>query len=54
VRWESEPSGRIVHTRRLTEDDRDALKVDIQEITDKYEAKVSGLTQAKETEVLEQ
>ena len=40
--------------KELTEDDRDALKEDIQELTKKYEAKVSSLAQAKETEVLEQ
>jgi ribosome recycling factor len=38
----------------LTEDDRDALKDEIQELTKKYEAKISDLAKAKEKEVLEQ
>ncbi len=40
--------------KEVTEDDRDALKNDIQELTKKYEARVSDLAKAKETEVLEQ
>ena len=40
--------------KQLTEDDRDAVKDEIQELTKKYEAKVSDLAKAKETEVLEQ
>ncbi|HEV2972980.1 MAG TPA: ribosome recycling factor [Pirellulales bacterium] len=37
----------------LTEDDRDALKDEIQELTKKYEAKVADLAKAKESEVME-
>ncbi len=40
--------------KELTEDDRDALKEEIQELTKKFEAKVSSLAKAKETEVMEQ
>jgi ribosome recycling factor len=40
--------------KTLTEDNRDALKDEIQELTKEYEAKVSDLAKAKETEVLEQ
>ena len=37
----------------LTEDDRDALKDEIQELTKKYEAKIADLAKAKEAEVME-
>jgi ribosome recycling factor len=37
----------------LTEDDRDAVKDEIQELTKKYEAKVADLAKAKEAEVME-
>jgi ribosome recycling factor len=37
----------------LTEDDRDALKDEIQELTKKNEAKVGDLARAKEAEVME-
>jgi ribosome recycling factor len=37
----------------LTEDDRDALKDEIQELTKKYESKVADLAKAKESEVME-
>ena len=36
-----------------SEDDRDEVKEEIQELTKKYEAKVSDLAKAKETEVME-
>ena len=39
--------------KTLTEDDRDALKDEIQELTKKYEAKVADLAKAKEAEVME-
>ena len=39
--------------KELTEDDRDSLKDEIQELTKKYEAKVGDLAKAKETEVME-
>ena len=39
--------------KSLTEDDRDALKDEIQELTKKYEAKVADLAKAKEAEVME-
>jgi ribosome recycling factor len=39
--------------KALTEDDRDQVKNDIQELTKKLEAKVSDLAAAKETEVME-
>jgi ribosome recycling factor len=37
----------------LTEDDRDALKDEIQELTKKFEAKVESIAKAKESEVME-
>jgi ribosome recycling factor len=37
----------------LTEDDRDALKDEIQELTRKYEARVGDLAKAKESEVMD-
>jgi ribosome recycling factor len=37
----------------LTEDDRDALKDEIQELTKRYETKVANLAAAKESEVME-
>jgi ribosome recycling factor len=37
----------------LTEDERDALKDEVQELTKKYEAKVADLAKAKEAEVME-
>jgi ribosome recycling factor len=37
----------------LTEDDRDALKDEIQELTKKYENKVGDLARAKEAEVMD-
>ena len=37
----------------LTEDERDALKDEIQELTKKYEAKIADLAKAKEAEVME-
>jgi ribosome recycling factor len=37
----------------LTEDERDNLKEEIQELTKKYEAKVNELAKAKEAEVME-
>ncbi len=39
--------------KTLTEDDRDSLKDEIQELTKKFEAKVGTLATAKETEVME-
>ncbi len=39
--------------KTLTEDDRDALKDEIQELTKKFEAKVESLAKAKEAEVME-
>lgn len=40
--------------KEITEDDRDAYKNDIQEMTKKYEAEVSEIAKAKEEEVLEE
>ncbi len=37
----------------LTEDDRDALKEEIQELTKKFEGRVGSLAEAKEAEVME-
>jgi ribosome recycling factor len=37
----------------LTEDERDALKDEVQELTKKFEAKVADLAKAKEAEVME-
>ena len=37
----------------LTEDERNALKDEVQELTKKYEAKVADLAKAKEAEVME-
>ncbi|TWU67611.1 MULTISPECIES: ribosome recycling factor [Crateriforma] len=37
----------------MTEDDRDKLKDDVQELTKKYEAQVNDLAKARESEVLE-
>ena len=37
----------------ITEDERDAIKDDVQELTKKYEAQVGDLAKAKETEVME-
>jgi ribosome recycling factor len=39
--------------KQLTEDDRDRVKEDVQELTKKYEAKASDLAKGKETEVME-
>jgi ribosome recycling factor len=39
--------------KTLTEDDRDALKDEIQELTKKFEAKVEAIAKAKEAEVME-
>ncbi len=39
--------------KTLTEDDRDALKEEIQELTKKYENIVAALASAKETEVMD-
>jgi len=38
----------------LTEDDRDQVKKEIQELTKKFENQVNKLAKAKETEVLDQ
>ncbi len=37
----------------LTEDDRDSIKDEIQELTKKFEAKVGDIARAKETEVMD-
>ena len=37
----------------ITEDERDAIKDDVQELTKKYEAQVADLARAKETDVME-
>ncbi len=64
--WEKKPKVAIRNVRRdgnkaadqeqkdklLTEDDRDALKDEIQELTKKFETKVANLAQAKESEVM--
>jgi len=39
--------------KEISEDDRDSLKGDVQELTKKYEAKATELAKARETEVLE-
>lgn len=39
--------------KSLTEDDRDRVKNEIQELTKKFEAKATDLAKAKETEVME-
>ena len=39
--------------KELTEDDRDQVKEEVQELTKKYEAKASDLAKAKEDEVME-
>ncbi len=39
--------------KELTEDERDALKKEIQELTKKYEAQANELAQAREKEVME-
>ena len=40
-------------SKALTEDDRDSLKDEIQELTKKYEKDVADLAKAKETEVMD-
>ena len=40
-------------SKELSEDDRDDIKEEIQELTKKYEAKASEMAQAKEKEVME-
>ncbi|TWU34115.1 Ribosome-recycling factor [Novipirellula aureliae] len=39
--------------KEISEDDRDSLKGDVQELTKKFEAKATELAKARETEVLE-
>jgi len=40
--------------KELTEDDRDKVKEEIQELTKKYESRAADLAKAKEAEVMEQ
>jgi ribosome recycling factor len=40
--------------KTLSEDDRDDVKKEIQELTKKYEEQANSLTKAKESEVLEE
>jgi len=39
--------------KEMTEDDRDSLKKEIQELTKKYEGQVTELAKAKEKEVMD-
>ena len=39
--------------KAMTEDDRDALKEEIQELTKQYEAKVNDMSKARESEVMD-